>query len=126
VQRKLIRFTLHGLRWTDWHDLSPYEDRCVLFHIITLFNKLIVACIMYVIDILSGRVSSLSLLSMMHIVAPWYQTRGVDFFRVLFHPTNYGAHELFNGVVRRFDEIKGLFDFHFTREQCVNRVKLSL
>jgi hypothetical protein len=85
-----------------------------------------VACIMFVFDILSGRVSSSRLLSMMHMIAPWYQTRGGDFFLVRFHRTKYGVPEPFNGAVRRFNKFIGLFDFHLTRTQFVNRVKLAL
>jgi hypothetical protein len=63
---------------------------------------------------------------MMHIVAPLYQTRGNDFFRVRFHRMNYGAHEPINGELWKFIEVIGLFDFHLTKKQFVNRVKLAL
>jgi hypothetical protein len=62
------------------HDLPRYENRCI-------------------------RCSAL--LSMMHIIVPWYQTC------VRFHRTNYGVHEPLNGVMRRFNELIGLFDFSF-------------
>jgi hypothetical protein len=76
MQRKLIRFALCGLGWTGLYDLAPYEDRCALFHIDKLFKRRTVVCIMFVFDILSGRVRS-----MVHIVAPWYQSRFVSIAR---------------------------------------------
>jgi hypothetical protein len=99
VQWKFIRFALRGLGWTDLHDLPPYEDRCALFHIDTLYKKRTVACIVFLFDILSGRVSSTSLWSMMYIVAPWYRTRGGDFLRARFHRTSYGVPEPFDDAV---------------------------
>jgi hypothetical protein len=60
VQRKFIRFALHGQGLNDLHDLPPYEDRCVLLQIETLFKGRTVACIMFAFDILTGRVISSS------------------------------------------------------------------
>jgi hypothetical protein len=85
VQRTFIRFALRCLGWTDLHDLPPYDDRCALLHIDTLFKRRTVDCIMFVFDILVVRVCSSSLLCMMHIIAPWYQTGGGDFLRIRFH-----------------------------------------
>jgi hypothetical protein len=72
-----------------------------------LFKKHTVACILFVFDILLGRLSSSSMLSMIHIVVPWYQTRGGDFLRVRFHRTNYVVHEPFNDAVRGFIDVIG-------------------
>jgi hypothetical protein len=36
VQRQFIRYALHGLGWTDMHDLPPHEDRCAILHLDTL------------------------------------------------------------------------------------------
>jgi hypothetical protein len=51
---------------------------------------------------------------------------GGDFLRIHFHRMSYGFHDPLNGAMRRFNEVIGLFDFHLTRGQFVNRVKLSL
>jgi hypothetical protein len=122
LEGQFIRFALRGLGWTD---LPPYEDICALLHIDTLFKRRTVACL-FIFNILSGKVSSPSLLSMMYVIAPWYQTRGGDFLRVRFYRKNYGVYEPFNCAMRRFNEVFRLFDFHLTIEQFVNRVKLVL
>jgi hypothetical protein len=65
-----------------------------------------VACIILVFDIVVERVSSSSLLSIIYVIAPWYQTHGGDFLRDCFHRTMF--------------IVIGLM------EQFVNRVKLTL
>jgi hypothetical protein len=56
---------------------------------------------MFIFDILSGRVNSSKLLSLIGINAPWYHTRAGDFLRVDFHRTNAndGVHEPLNIAV---------------------------
>jgi hypothetical protein len=57
VQRRFIRYALSGLGWTDMHDLPPYEDRCALLHLDTLGTRRLIACVMFIFDVLSGRVN---------------------------------------------------------------------
>jgi hypothetical protein len=40
VQRKFLRFALHGLGWSDPFNLPTYEDRCKLFLFMYLFGGL--------------------------------------------------------------------------------------
>jgi hypothetical protein len=63
VQRRFIRYALLGLGWTDMHDLPPYEDRCILLYLDTLWKRRSIACVMFIFDVLSGRVNSSNLLS---------------------------------------------------------------
>jgi hypothetical protein len=70
-------------------DLSPYVDRCALIRFETLAERLANACVMFVFDILSGRVNSSNLLYLISINAPWYHTRAGDFLRVDFHRTKF-------------------------------------
>jgi hypothetical protein len=90
------------------YDLPPYVDRCALIHLETLAERRANACVMFVFEILSGRVNRSNLLSLISINAPWYHTRVGDFLRVDFHRTNYGVHEPLNGAVRSFNEFAGL------------------
>jgi hypothetical protein len=91
---------MHCVVWSGlfFNNLPPYEDKRVLLHIYTLFMRRTVACIIFVFNILSKS----SLLPMVHVVAPWYQTRDGDFLRVRFHRMMYGVHELFKGAVQRW------------------------
>jgi hypothetical protein len=62
-----MRYALRGLGWTDMYDLPPYEDRCVLLHLDTLTKRRSIVCVMFIIDVLSGRVNSPNLLSVLYI-----------------------------------------------------------
>jgi hypothetical protein len=88
VQRRSIRYVLLGLGWTDMHDLPPYEDRCILLHLDSLAKRRSIACVMFIFDVLSGRVNSPDLLSFLNLTAPQYLTRTNSF-----HQMNYGIHE---------------------------------
>jgi hypothetical protein len=126
VQRRFIRYALRGLGWTDMHDLPPYEDRCALLHLDTLAKRRSVACVMFIFDVLSGRVNSPGLLFVLNLIAPRYSTRGTEFLRIDFLRTNYGVHEPMSSAMRQFNEVIGLFDFGLTRDQFLNRLRLTL
>jgi hypothetical protein len=126
VQRKFVRYELRGLGWTDMCDLLPYVDRCALIRLKTLTERHANACAMLIFDILSGRVYSSNLLSLISINALWYHTRTSDFLRVDFHRTNYGVHDPLNSAVWSFNEFAGLIDFHLSRNQFFNRLRSVL
>jgi hypothetical protein len=69
VQRKFVRYALRGLEWTDMCDLPPYVDRCALIRLETLAERRANACVIFIFDILSGRVSYLIKLVVFH----WYK-----------------------------------------------------
>jgi hypothetical protein len=73
----------------DMHDLPPYEDRCALLHLETLAKRRSIACVMlFIFDVLSGRVNSPNLLSVLNLIATQYQTQ-----TNYFHQMSYGIHE---------------------------------
>jgi hypothetical protein len=126
VQRWFIRYALRGLGWTDMHDLPPYEDRCTLLHLDTLTKRRSIACVMFIFDVLNGIVNSPNLLSVLDLITPPYPTRGTEFIRIYFHQTNYGLHEPMSGAMLQFNEVISLFDFDLTRDQFLNRLRLTL
>jgi hypothetical protein len=108
------------------HDLPPYEDRCALLHLDTLANRRSIVCVMFVFHVLSGRVNSPTLLSVLHLITPRYPTRSTEFLRIDFHRTNYGLHEPMRDAMRQFNDVFGLIDFGLTPDQFLNRLRLSL
>jgi hypothetical protein len=126
VQRHFIRYALRGLGWTDMHDLPPYEDRCVLLHLDTLAKRRSIACVLFIFDVLSGRENSPNLLSVLDLITPRYPTRGTEFLRIDFHRTNYGPHEPMSSAMRQFNEVICLFDLVLTRNQFLDRLRLTL
>jgi hypothetical protein len=97
VQKRFMRYTLRGLGWTNMHDLPPYDDRCALLHIDTLAIRRLIACVMFIFDVLSGRVYSPNFLSVLDLITPRYPTRSTELLRIDFHRTNYGLHEPMSG-----------------------------
>jgi hypothetical protein len=126
VQRRFIRYALRGLGWTDIHDLQPYENRCALLHFDTFTKRRSIACVMFIFDFLSGRVNSPNLLSVLDLNTPRYPTSGTEFLRLDFHRMNYGIHESKSSAMRQFNADIGLFDFGLTRDQFLNRLRLTL
>jgi hypothetical protein len=70
VQKKFVWYALRGLGWTNMCNLPPYVDRCALIRLETLAERRANACVMFIFDILSGRVNSSNLLSLISINAP--------------------------------------------------------
>jgi hypothetical protein len=99
VQKRFIRYALRGLGWTDMHDLPPYEDRCTLLHLDTLTKRRSIACVMFISDVLSGRVNSPNLLPVLDLITPRYR------LRIDFHRTNYEIHEPMMSTMRQFNEV---------------------
>jgi hypothetical protein len=46
--------------------------------------------------------------------------------RIDFHRTNYGVNKFLNYEVRNFNEVAGLLDFHWSRNQFFNRMRSVL
>jgi hypothetical protein len=65
------------------YDFLPYVNRCALICLETLTRRCCDACVMFVFDVLSGRVGS----------------PVGDFLRIDFHRTNYGVHKPLNDAV---------------------------
>jgi hypothetical protein len=95
----------------------------MLLSLETLETGRVIARILFVFDIFSGRVSSPPLLAEIGLRAPSYSTRRHDFFHIDYHCTNYGAFEPINAALNSFNEIADLFDFDLSRSQFVAQVK---
>jgi hypothetical protein len=80
----------------------------------------------FIFDVLSGRVNSPNLLSVLDWITPRYPTRDTEFLRIDLHRTNYGLHQPMSGAMRQFNEVIGLFDFSLTRDRFLNRLRLTL
>jgi hypothetical protein len=67
-------------------DFCAYVDRFSLIRVVTLKRRSD-ACVMFLFDVLSGRVGSPNLLSLDNVIAPWSHNSGSDFLRTGFHST---------------------------------------
>jgi hypothetical protein len=117
---------VRGLGWIDTYNLPTYEYRCALLRLDTLVKRHSIACIMFIFDILSGRMNSPNFLSALDLNTLQNWNRGSEFLQIVFHRTNYGVHEQMSAAKRDLNEIIGLFDFILTRNQFMNRLKVTL
>jgi hypothetical protein len=86
------------------YDLPPYVDRCTFIRLDTLTRRRSDACVMFVFDVLSGRVGSPNLLSLVNVIAT---ALGITFSCGLIF-----TFSTLNDAVRHFNEVAGLFDFY--------------
>jgi hypothetical protein len=107
--------------------LPPYEHRCALLRLNKLVKRRSITCIMFIFDILGGRMNSPILLSALDSNTPRYRTRRSEFIRIGFHRMNYGVHEPLSAAMHELNEVIGQFDFILTRNhQFLNRFRLTL
>jgi hypothetical protein len=72
---------------------------CDLIRLETLCSRRANSCVMFIFYLLSGRVNSPCLLSLVNVNINRYHTRGGDFLRIDFHRTNYGIYEPLNFIM---------------------------
>jgi hypothetical protein len=85
------------------YDLPTNVERFALIRLETLTIIRSDAWVMFVVDVLSGRVGLPNLLSLVNVIAPRYRTGGGDFMRIDFNCTNYGVHKPLSDAVRHFN-----------------------
>jgi hypothetical protein len=83
----------------DW---MPYRSRCALINWDTLQALREIARILFIFDILSGKVLSPPLLAEIGPRVPSYSTRRCEFFQIDSNRTNFGAFEPFNAALHSF------------------------
>jgi hypothetical protein len=115
VQGKFIKYALRSLGWTDPLNLPPYENRCRLINLDTLAERRNKACVMFVFDVLSGKIDAPPILVEIRLnvlIRTNYSYRTCFFtFRIYeihkgkywFHPKNF---EIFFLLKSRFLPIK--------------------
>lgn len=123
IQEKFVTYALRRLGWDTSRVLPPYGSRCSLLGLDTLKMRRVIAKVMFVFDILSGRVSSPSLLAEIGFRVPSYSTRRHEFLQIDYHRTNYGAFEPINAALHSFNEIADLFDFNMSRSRFLAQLK---
>jgi hypothetical protein len=70
VQRRFIRYALRSFGWADIYNLPPYEHRYALLRLDTLVKRRSIACIMFIFNVMGGRMNSPSLLSALDLKTP--------------------------------------------------------
>jgi hypothetical protein len=82
----------------DKHELPPCVDRYAIIRLETLSIRR-ASSLKFIFELLSSRMNSPSMLSLVKVNALQYHTWRGDFLRVDFHHTIYQIHEPLNSVV---------------------------
>lgn len=98
------QFVLYALRRTVRRDseyrLPPYPLRCSTLNLESLSRRRTNSCIFFVFDVLSGNIDAPHLGeifdSIRNVPGHSYGMRVINFFRNVFHRTNYGSSEPVN------------------------------
>jgi hypothetical protein len=104
IERIPRKFRVAGTG-VDGHACSSsirrYIYRCA---VIRLWRRRVNSWVLFIFDLLAGRVNLPGLLSLVNVNTPRYHTRECQFFRVVFHIPNYGIHEPLNNAAQEFYE----------------------
>lgn len=115
VQRRFIRWALRNLPWQNRFELPPYEDRCQLIGLDTLSCRRSVTCALCVSDVLSARIDCPAILRYLPFQARIRNLRNNSLFRIQFRRTNYSLNCGITGLLRIFNRVASVFDFHYSR-----------
>ena len=91
VQRNFSRFALRVLNWRDPLNLPEYSERLKLLSLDTLFARRKLTDVLFIHDILSGKIQCSHLLSMIPLSTSRFGLRHRDLFLVSSHRTCYGC-----------------------------------
>lgn len=122
VQRSFSRFALFK---SGFKNRPSYTTRCLLLGIDLLSNRRKIACSIFVLDLLMGKVNCPELLCDMGIFVPSRPLRSHEFLSIPFHRSNYGRNEPLTNCMANFNAVFDVLDFNLSREVLVDRVKMK-
>ena len=115
VQKKFYSFLFKKFGYYNVIKFAPYEFKCSLLNFEQLSDRRKNAKILFVFDVLTGRVDSLKLLSLLDINVPVRRFRNYSFIRIPNRRTNYASFEPVLSMSSLFNEVYYLFDFGLSR-----------
>lgn len=125
IQKKFLMYALRRTVHRDHNYRLPnYLERCASIEIEPLWRRRINLNVMYVFDLLRGRINSPNLASKIRFNNPVREFRVNEFLVVDFHRTDYGQHEPMNSIIRMFNAFSQLYDESLTRNVFRSRVRL--
>jgi Reverse transcriptase (RNA-dependent DNA polymerase) len=117
IQEKFLKYALRRMGWKNVFELPPYESRCMLLNLNTLERRREIGNIMFIRDLVCGRVICPYLLNNINFLVSSYRTRASLFIYPNYHRTNYGLCEPLNNSILLFNKSSQYFDFNNTRNK---------
>ena len=122
IQRRFIRFALRGLGWADIYNLPPYKDRLKLINLQPLYERRVVADILFVHQLLAGKIDCPSLLGLISFNINHRRLRSVSTFRLDYHRTDYGQNKPLTRMLRNANDNCTSFDYNKTKDTLKHSV----
>lgn len=128
VQKQFVMYALRRTVKRDSnHRLPPYNDRCSSLDLETLARRRENSCIFFVFDVLRKNIDAPQLLnffeSMRKVPTHTHLLRTMNFFRNVFHRTNYGSSEPMNAASKLFNKVSHMFIEGISREAFRTKIR---
>lgn len=90
IQRKFVLFVLrHRYARISSFNLPSYESRCKILNLSVLSIRRKLFCVLFIHDVLSNRIDSCHILSLIHFSVPYRTLRSRILFNIPFRRTNF-------------------------------------
>ena len=123
VQKKFYSYLFRKFGYYNVIKFAPYEFKCSVLKIEQLSDRRKNARILFVFDLLTGRIDSTKILSLIDINVPVRRLRNNTFIRIPNHRTNYALFEPVLSMSSLFNEVYYLFDFGQSRLAFKNSIR---
>ena len=123
VQKKFLIYLFKKFGYLYYVKFAPYDFKIKLMGLESLEIRRTNACHYFIFDLLSGRINSSHILSLINISVPPISFRHYRFLIPQFHRTNYGVFEPLNNMIILFNTIFEHFDFNVTRQSFRNTLR---
>lgn len=125
IQKKFYSFLFKKFGYHSVIKFAPYLFKCRLLDIEPLYVRRKNSSVLFVFDVLTGKIDSSNILSLLDIRVPARVLRkNCDtFLRIKGHRTNYGSAEPISTMSTFFNEVYYLFDFGESRTSFKNSIR---
>lgn len=116
IQKKFVIYALRHLGWRrDNYSLPPYINRCKLINLELLSRRRSNSCILFMYDLVMGKIDSPELLSLVNFNVPARIARNFELLRIGYSRTNYGRYEPVSNLSILFNRVNSLFNFNVSK-----------
>ena len=126
VQNRFARFAVSTLRWSDRSNLPPSDHLRQLIGIPRLEERRKLAQLLFIYDVITGKINSPCLLSQISFNVKSRTLRNHELFKLRYYSRNYTMHSSFSAMLRVCNEMSDCFDFNLNRYRFLNLVKFRL
>lgn len=122
IQKQFVLYALRGNGW-DRQNLPSYKYRCSLLDIESLERRRFNSSVFFMFDVLSGKIDSPEILSLIPFRIPSRALREHALFATTPHRTNYGKNGPCDRLIANFNRVAEVFDFGKPRQQFRTEIK---